>query len=494
MIADAYLYRTICPTYTDSPSTHIIRRVFCLQVARTVPNAFQQRAMSTKSKSKLTSSPILSNHPSSLHALTPAKAALLRTHLTQWYLTSARPLPWRLPPIPYNSAPYPSYIHRMYCCLLSETMLQQTQVKTVLPYYKKWLQKFPTIQALAAANEEEVMAAWAGLGYYSRAKRLHQAAKHLLENFVEKEKEVPTSTEYWVKNVPGVGPYTAGAIVSIAFDVPAPLVDGNVQRVLSRLLAIHGDVSTPKSAGSTLVWETAGQLVAGEKHPGDLNQSLMELGATICTPVAPNCSKCPVRSECLAYGNLLRLKRKRKSVFGKVEICPGSIDVNQLPVEKPDLYIPSFYPFKPIKKAQREEIALVLVIVRGREENAVYLEKKAKGLLAGLYDFPTVLLDGSSGKADLETALNAHKETLNARTAGTTKHLFSHIRRTSHVLISDADDALDFIASLRKQNTSGKWVEKAHLEDVGVSELCLKNWRLAVGEEKESKTKPSKRK
>jgi len=444
--------------------------------------------------------PATLRHSSSLHALTLDKTRSIRTALLDWYAKEARQLPWRLPPVAFGAAPYEQYIDRLYRCLLSETMLQQTQVKTVLPFYEKWLKKFPTIVDLSNAPEEEVMAAWAGLGYYSRAKRLHQAAKHLVKEHIDGEVKVPTEPEYWIKNVPGVGPYTAGAIISISFDVSAPIVDGNVQRVLSRLLAIHGDTSTPKSQGSRLIWERATELAKCE-HPGEFNQSLMELGATVCTPVAPNCTRCPLNKQCEAFKQLLSLKRERKDVFAKARngksaiqpsvsveienfctVCPGSIDASVLP-EKPEAYIQSLYPFKPAKKAQREENAIVLVIMRKHE---VYLEKKEKGLLAGLYDFPTQLL---STDEDLESLLDERKRLLRATLSGTTMHLFTHIRRTSHVLKSDEKHAISALDDLKRKNITGKWVAIDQVPDIGVSELCLKNLRLATGSEGSSKRK-----
>ncbi|KAK3045097.1 hypothetical protein LTS18_014577, partial [Coniosporium uncinatum] len=144
--------------------------------------------------------PATLRHPSSLHALSLENIQQARSSLLGWYAKEARQLPWRLPPVPFGTASYEQYVDRLYRCLLSETMLQQTQVKTVLPFYEKWLKKFPTIVDLSNAPEEEVMAAWAGLGYYSRAKRLHQAAKHLVEKHIDGENKVPTEPEYWIKN------------------------------------------------------------------------------------------------------------------------------------------------------------------------------------------------------------------------------------------------------------------------------------------------------
>ena len=419
-----------------------------------------------------------SGHSSKLHSLSRDQILSIRRLLLEWYDLNARVLPWRIPSVPFGSSSYEDYVHRLYKCLISETMLQQTQVKTVLAYYEKWLEKFPSIEKLAQAQEEEVMACWAGLGYYSRAKRLHQAAQYLVEKFVVKEDAFPTEPEHWIKHVPGVGPYTAGAVISIAFGDPSAIVDGNVQRVLSRVLAIHGDTSTPKSAGTRLVWARAAELVQGDR-PGDFNQSLMELGATICSPTQPQCKSCPLSRVCVAHQQARTLRSvDQNAFFGKqavdqddiedlCSICPSSIN----PGVYKENYIQSYYPFKPQKKAQREEDAIVLVITRGNE---VYLEKKEKGLLAGLFDFPTTLIAG-----EVQSLVEEKVKQYSATSKGSTLHLFSHIRRTSHVLVVSDANAKALLEDLLKVNATGRFVDRSALSSVGVSELCLKNERAA---------------
>jgi A/G-specific adenine glycosylase len=175
-------------------------------------------------------------------------------------------------------------------------MLQQTQVATVISYYKAWLKRFPTVQALAAASEDDVLHAWQGLGYYSRARRLRQGAQYIL---AENAARLPRTPEAWLK-VPGVGRYTAGAITSIAFGSMAPVLDGNVVRVLCRLLALAGNPTRAPLAGA--LWQHAEALLVPER-PGDINQALMELGATVCTPRAPSCSVCPWVEHCRAYAD-----------------------------------------------------------------------------------------------------------------------------------------------------------------------------------------------
>ena len=176
-----------------------------------------------------------------------------------------------------------------YAIWVSEVMLQQTQVSVVIPYFERWMSRFPTVGSLALASEEEVLQIWQGLGYYRRAKSLLAGAKYIVDN------GFPTDSIGW-KKVPGVGDYTAGAIASIALSHPASLVDGNVERVFARLTG-------NRTSGAELTknaWKWADENIS-EDAPGDWNQALMELGATICTPRDPNCSGCPLQLECRAF-------------------------------------------------------------------------------------------------------------------------------------------------------------------------------------------------
>src|SRR5882757_5946769 len=176
-------------------------------------------------------------------------------------------------------------------------MLQQTRVATVIPYWERWMARFPTVVALAHAPLDDVLASWAGLGYYSRARNLHAGAKAVHERFGG---ALPGRADA-LREVPGIGPYTAGAIASIAFGERAPLVDGNVARVLARVFAIEHDIKS--TAGQKALWATAGALMRALPEavaPGDLNQGLMELGATICAPTQPRCLVCPVMRACAA--------------------------------------------------------------------------------------------------------------------------------------------------------------------------------------------------
>ena len=213
----------------------------------------------------------------------------MHEELSLWFGENQRPLPWRASYDPYH-------------VWISEVMLQQTQVETVVPYFERWMATLPGIRALAAAGEQEVLSLWAGLGYYSRARNLMAAAGVLVR---EHEGEIPADYEA-LRSLPGIGQYTAGAILSIAFNKPYPVVDGNVRRVLSR---IHGweDESTKR------LWEAAETLVH-RAEPRTINQAVMELGATVCSFKAPRCLVCPVQGVCVAYktGKQLEIPPVRK--------------------------------------------------------------------------------------------------------------------------------------------------------------------------------------
>jgi A/G-specific adenine glycosylase len=271
----------------------------------------------------------------------------LRAALLAAYDRDARDLPWRRDTDPYR-------------ILVSEVMLQQTRVETVTGYYDAWLDRFPSTEALASASEDEVLKAWEGLGYYRRARNLHRAARMVRE---ELGGQIPTTVE-GLRQLPGVGEYTAGAVASIAFAVPAPAVDGNVTRVLARLF----DEPGPRPA-----WlrETAAALVDPER-PGDWNQALMELGATVCTPRSPKCDACPVSDQCAARAAGTQLERPEP---------------------------------KPARPTPRAVIALA-VIHDGRR---VLLERRARGgLLGGMWAFPEHRLsDETDPKPAAERAVQA---------------------------------------------------------------------------------------
>ena len=206
-----------------------------------------------------------------------------RRRLSAWYQASGRDLPWR-----QTSDPYRIWI--------SEIMLQQTTVATVIPYYGRFLNAFPNLEALANADEQDVLRLWEGLGYYSRARNIHKAAKFLVDHC---DGEFPADPAE-LQELPGVGRYTAGAIASFAFNQRAPIVEANTLRLYCRLLGFDGNPRA--SAGQKLLWNFAEQVLPNT-DPGEFNQSMMELGATICSPAHPECDECPVKTCCRAFTN-----------------------------------------------------------------------------------------------------------------------------------------------------------------------------------------------
>lgn len=217
---------------------------------------------------------------------------LRRKLLGWWQLHGRHDIPWKrsahggLPERGEELSPYPTWV--------AEVMLQQTQLQVVLPYWQRWVERFPTLQSLAGADEQEVLLLWQGLGYYSRARRLHQGAQQL----VEREGSVwPRDLESWLA-LPGIGPSTAGSILSSAFDLPFPILDGNVKRVLSRLIASP----QPPVRNSKALWQLSAELLDPEQ-PRSFNQALMDLGATVCTPKNPRCPHCPWGEHCAAYAS-----------------------------------------------------------------------------------------------------------------------------------------------------------------------------------------------
>ncbi len=222
-------------------------------------------------------------------------AANLRAALAEWFFAHGRVLPWRTNPAPY-------------AVLVSEFMLQQTQVVTVVPYFVRWMERLPSLPRLAEASEDNVLGLWQGLGYYSRARNLHRTARLVQERFGG---ELPSDPAI-LSTLPGVGPYAAGAIAAFAFDRPVPAVDANIARVLARLANVRLPVDSP--AGSRVIWSIASALVP-DKVGGRLHTSaLMELGALVCLPKKPQCLVCPVHSHCLAQEpETLPLKAPRKT-------------------------------------------------------------------------------------------------------------------------------------------------------------------------------------
>jgi A/G-specific adenine glycosylase len=296
-----------------------------------------------------------------------ARVARLRRQLLAWYAANKRDLPWRRTRDPY-------------AVWLSEVMLQQTRVETVVPYYARFLHAFPTVHALAEAPEGDVLALWSGLGYYRRARMLHEGARHVAR---ARGGAFPGDAE-GLRTIPGIGPYTAGAVASIAFGKAAPLVDGNVARVLARLFAIEEDVRA--RAGLARVWALAGELVLGES-PGEWNQALMELGATICAPREPRCEACPVASSCEARGRGLE---------------------RRLPLLRP-------------KTKPKDEARVAIVATRG---DAVLLAQRKTALrFGGLWEPP-----GAEGRDASGLTALAGAPLSDVREVGSVVHVLSHRR------------------------------------------------------------------
>jgi A/G-specific adenine glycosylase len=255
----------------------------------------------------------------------------LRRALLEWYYQHGRNLPWRQTQDPYQ-------------IWVSEIMLQQTQVKTVIPYYERWLAQFPTVRDLASADQQQVLKAWQGLGYYARARNLHQAAQHIVQ---QHDSKFPVELAV-VLTLPGIGRTTAGGILSAAFNQPVPILDGNVKRVLARLNGLE----TPPSKALTTLWQTSEQLL-DPNYPRDFNQALMDLGATLCTPKNPACLLCPWNSYCRAYQINMQ---------------------NEIPVSETRAPIP------------RKQIGVAVI---WNEQGQILIDRRRQdGLLGGLWEFP----------------------------------------------------------------------------------------------------------
>ncbi|WP_432360834.1 A/G-specific adenine glycosylase [Sporosarcina sp. UB5] len=292
-----------------------------------------------------------------------------RKALITWYLEEKRDLPWRRTSNPY-------YIW------VSEVMLQQTRVDTVIPYYERFIEKFPTLADLANADEEEVLKMWEGLGYYSRARNLQAGVQEVVTTY---DSRIPENRKE-ISKLKGVGPYTAGAVLSIAFGVPEHAVDGNVMRVLSRILMIEDDIAIPRTRK---LFEEVVMALIDKEDPSSFNQGLMELGATICTP-RPKCLLCPVREFCAAFHE------------GRQE---------DLPVKS--------------KKGKMRTVPVLSFAIRNTEGKWLMTQRPAEGLLANMWEFPMV-------ENNTETLENIVKANFGLTVGSITpltefRHIFSHL-------------------------------------------------------------------
>lgn len=321
-----------------------------------------------------------------------------------WYAHNARVLPWR-----GHTDPYAVWV--------SEIMLQQTQVATVIPYFQKWMARFPNIHALALASEQDVLALWEGLGYYSRARNLHKAAKLIASEY---NGQLPRDLAA-LRKLPGIGRYTAAAIASMAFGRDVATLDGNLRRVFARVFDISAPADAP--AGEEILWALA------EKHlpkgrAGDYNQALMDLGATVCLPRGPLCLLCPVQALCKARA------------LGVQE---------QRPVMKPKVKVPT-----------RVHVAAV---IQNKSGEVLLARRPSKGLLGGLWEFPNAPIDSDSDPAEILPAViesaYALKVTPHAELI-TVKHAYTHFKLTQHA----------FSCTLKGRRISDplKWIPVSELE------------------------------
>ena len=343
----------------------------------------------------------------------------IRRRLLAWYRAQQRDLPWRHTRDPYR-------------IWLSETMLQQTRVENAIPYYERFLERFPDLASLATADEDQVLKQWAGLGYYARARNLKRAAEAVVRDFGG---VVPQDPER-LRALPGVGPYTCGAIRSIAFGQQAPVVDGNVRRVFSRLLA-------EKSPPDALLWRAAHELVVGP-DPGLFNQSLMELGATLCSPRRPDCRPCPVRDAC------------RGRATGD----------------------PSSFPEAARRKPPRAVQASCAVLRRpGRPSQVLLMRRPSKGLLGGLWELPSHDSLDSDGLAaairDRSGLLAEPGDRL-----GKLRHAFTHISLTLSVIEFEHVGGR-LRGRPAEDGSRARWCGPAARRDLPLSALMQKSLRLA---------------
>ncbi len=335
----------------------------------------------------------------------------IQTRLLRWFGKNGRDLPWRK-----NRDPYVIWV--------SEIMLQQTQVDTVIPYYQKFLNSFPTVYHLSKASLSKVLKAWEGLGYYSRARNLHRASKIVAYDF---DGKIPDNLRDLL-TLPGIGRSTAGAILSFAYHKEAPILDGNAKRVLSRLFAVSGNPVKGKTEG--LLWQLSESLIPkGRSDP--FNQALMDLGATVCIPKGPQCSRCPLRNFCRGY------------LSGK----------------------PESYPSRTIKKPLPHIAALSAVIQK--DEMLLLRQRPSKGLLGGLWEFPNWKTEGEK-RLRLRLRNFIKKEMgMNVEikdSIGTFKQTFSHFKLTLHVYHCQARDG----------SKNGRWIPIKNLHLLPMSRIHRK--------------------
>jgi len=348
------------------------------------------------------------------------RSSCLSARLLAWYRRKQRNLPWREHPTPYR-------------VWISEVMLQQTRVETVIPYFERWMARFPTLRDLAQADEQEVLKAWEGLGYYARARYLPRAARIVLW---EHAGQLPTSVEA-LQRLPGIGQYTAAAIASIAFGLDVAAVDSNVRRVLARLFDVRQSLET--SAGRRVVQQLAvDHLPKG--RAGEYNQALMDLGASLCLPKRPRCTHCPLMTMCEAYR------------LGVQE---------QRPVRAPRKEVPCHQSVAVVVERQISHSSYVLLVRRPSE-----------GLLGGLWEFPNGRVEGDPIRGVGDVLRRTYRLRVQSEAfLGVVRHAYSHFRVAVYVF-----RARLLSRSLPEPLT---WVEEARLENYpmgGIARQIARKW------------------
>ena len=358
-----------------------------------------------------------------------AQPPAVAPRLLAWFDGHARDLPWRRAPSPYRT-------------LISEFMLQQTVVATVIPYFEAFLARWPDVAALAAATEEQVLAAWSGLGYYSRARNLHRAATAVVERHGG---AVPPDEEA-LRALPGVGPYTAAAIAAIAFGQPTFALDGNAARVVARLRAVREPIDRP---ATRVQLRALGEAMVPRQRAGAFMEAVMELGATVCTPRTPACPRCPLTVSCEAYR------------LGLVTAIPA-------------------------KSPPRPKRPVSAVCARVRRAGRILLVRRARGLLAGTWTLPTVErargqeADGAALALRVVTELTgATARTLSASRVGEVRHVFTHRDLVAEVYDVDGPLASSLADAPDAQGRDVRWASAADLTEMAVSSLLRK--LLAAG-------------
>ncbi|MEW6402376.1 MAG: A/G-specific adenine glycosylase [Chloroflexota bacterium] len=336
----------------------------------------------------------------------------LSSRLLTWYHQNKRTLPWRYHPDPY-------------AVWASEIMLQQTRVEAVIPYFEKWMRRFPTIAALAKADEQDVLNAWEGLGYYSRARNLHKAAKLVAEKYGG---ELPRDLNE-LRGLPGIGRYTVGAIASMAFGMDEPTLDGNLRRVFARLFDVTEPADSP--AGEKILWGLAAKHLP-KGQAGDYNQALMDLGATICLPRNPRCLSCPLKKICKAR------------IAGIQE---------QRPVLKPKKETPHYVHAAGVVVAQIANLRYVLLAKR-----------PSTGLLANMWEFPNGRVDGDPARGLVKALKNGYGLKVRRKEAlGNVQHGYTHFRVTVHAFRCEPLSV--------PQSENLKWVAVTELEEYPMGKI-----------------------